>query len=143
MCRGFWSGELGLLRVGYARRAGAGACCGPRRPWRHGRPLAAIPCRSRTGETRVATTLERETELDCIAAALDGAADGTGSVLVIEGHAGIGKTRLVADARALARLRSTSIEPSWMPRDTSSRDLRCKDRVSLGHGPPVHPPRFT
>ena len=53
----------------------------------------------------MATTLERETELDCIAAALDRAADGRGSLLVIEGPAGIGKSRLVADARALARLR--------------------------------------
>ncbi len=53
----------------------------------------------------MATTLERETELDCIAAALDGAADGRGGVVVIEGPAGIGKTRLVADARALAKLR--------------------------------------
>src|SRR4051794_10978671 len=50
------------------------------------------------------TTLERETELDCIAAALDDAADGRGGLLVIEGPAGIGKTRLVADARALAKL---------------------------------------
>jgi predicted ATPase len=53
----------------------------------------------------VATTLERETELDCIAAALDEAAAGGGSLLVIEGPAGIGKTRLVADARALAKVR--------------------------------------
>ncbi len=53
----------------------------------------------------MAITLERETELDCIAAALDDAADGRGSVLVIEGAAGIGKTRLVEDARALAKLR--------------------------------------
>ena len=51
------------------------------------------------------TTLERETELDCIAAALDDAAAGRGRLLVIEGPAGIGKTRLVADARALAKLR--------------------------------------
>ena len=53
----------------------------------------------------MATTLERETELDCIAAALDGAADGRGSLVVIEGPAGIGKSRLVDDARALAKLR--------------------------------------
>ncbi|MEA2142093.1 MAG: hypothetical protein QOI64_523, partial [Solirubrobacteraceae bacterium] len=53
----------------------------------------------------MATTLEREHELDCIAAALDGAEAASGSVLVIEGPAGIGKTRLVADARALAKLR--------------------------------------
>ena len=50
-------------------------------------------------------TLERETELDCIAAALDAAAGGRGSALVIEGPAGIGKTRLIEDARALAKLR--------------------------------------
>ena len=53
----------------------------------------------------MATTLERETELDCIAAALDEAAAGSGSLLVIEGPAGIGKTRLVADTRALAKVR--------------------------------------
>ena len=53
----------------------------------------------------MATTLERESELDHIADALAGAADGRGSVLVVEGPAGIGKTRLVADARALAKLR--------------------------------------
>jgi DNA-binding CsgD family transcriptional regulator len=50
-------------------------------------------------------TLERETELDCIAAALDGAAAGAGCLVVIEGPAGIGKTRLLADARALAGVR--------------------------------------
>ncbi|HVF76958.1 MAG TPA: AAA family ATPase [Solirubrobacteraceae bacterium] len=50
-------------------------------------------------------TLERETELDCIAAALDAAADGRGCTVVIVGAAGIGKTRLIADARALAKLR--------------------------------------
>jgi len=50
-------------------------------------------------------TLERETELDCIAAARDSAADGRACVVVIEGLAGIGKTRLVADARALGTLR--------------------------------------
>ena len=51
------------------------------------------------------TTLERETELDQIAAALDDAGGGRGRLLVIEGPAGIGKTRLLADARALAKLR--------------------------------------
>ena len=53
----------------------------------------------------MSTTLERETELDEIAAALDDAAGGRGRLLVIEGPAGIGKTRLLADARALAKLR--------------------------------------
>ena len=52
--------------------------------------------------------LERETELDRIAAALDARRHGPGRVVVIEGPAGIGKTRLVArDPRAgqAARLR--------------------------------------
>ena len=50
-------------------------------------------------------TLEREAELDRIAEALESAAGGYGRALVIEGPAGIGKTRLVADARALAKAR--------------------------------------
>lgn len=49
--------------------------------------------------------LERETELDRIAAALDSATKGAGRVIVIEGVAGIGKTRLVREARELAQLR--------------------------------------
>ena len=52
-----------------------------------------------------AQTLEREHELDRIAAALDAAAAGTGRAVVIEGPPGIGKTRLVEDARALGKLR--------------------------------------
>lgn len=51
------------------------------------------------------STLERETELARIAAALDAAAAGTGQVLVIEGEAGIGKTRLVQETRRLAKER--------------------------------------
>ncbi|GAA3985601.1 hypothetical protein GCM10022247_00110 [Allokutzneria multivorans] len=47
-------------------------------------------------------TLEREGELERIAACLDSAAKGKGHVLVIEGRAGIGKTRLVQDTRAMA-----------------------------------------
>ena len=50
-------------------------------------------------------TLEREHELDRIAAALDAAAAGTGRAVVIEGPPGIGKSRLIDDARALAKLR--------------------------------------
>ncbi|GAA1262113.1 helix-turn-helix transcriptional regulator [Saccharothrix xinjiangensis] len=47
-------------------------------------------------------TLERDRELARITAALDSAAAGEGRVVVIEGRAGIGKTRLVQDTRALA-----------------------------------------
>ncbi|CAN5319772.1 hypothetical protein BH24ACT9_BH24ACT9_04500 [soil metagenome] len=47
--------------------------------------------------------LERTDELDRIVAALDAAADGAGRALIIEGPAGIGKTRLVQAARRLAK----------------------------------------
>lgn len=49
--------------------------------------------------------LERDTELDRIAAALDSATKGSGRVIVIEGEAGIGKTALVRETRELAQLR--------------------------------------
>ena len=51
------------------------------------------------------STLERDRELARIAAALDSAAAGDGRVVVIEGRAGIGKTRLVQDTRELAKQR--------------------------------------
>ncbi|TDD63287.1 LuxR family transcriptional regulator [Kribbella antibiotica] len=47
--------------------------------------------------------LERPDELGRLAAALDAAARGEGKVVVIEGEAGIGKSRLVAEARAMAK----------------------------------------
>lgn len=50
-----------------------------------------------------ADILERESELDRLAAALASAAEGAGRVVVIEGEAGIGKTRLVRETRELAR----------------------------------------
>ncbi|GAA1602777.1 AAA family ATPase [Kribbella sancticallisti] len=50
-------------------------------------------------------TLERPGELSRIAAALDASRNGDGKVLVIEGEAGIGKTRLVGETRALAKER--------------------------------------
>ncbi|GAA0582450.1 AAA family ATPase [Kribbella sandramycini] len=50
-------------------------------------------------------TLERPDELGRIAAALDAARAGDGKVVVIEGEAGIGKSRLVAEARAMAKER--------------------------------------
>jgi DNA-binding CsgD family transcriptional regulator len=53
----------------------------------------------------MSSTLERPDELSRIAAALDAAKEGEGKVLVIEGEAGIGKTRLVSEARALAKER--------------------------------------
>jgi DNA-binding CsgD family transcriptional regulator len=49
--------------------------------------------------------LERDTELVRIADALDSAVAGAGRVIVIEGAAGIGKTRLVRETRELAARR--------------------------------------
>lgn len=49
--------------------------------------------------------LERDGELERIADALDSAGKGAGRVVVVEGVAGIGKTRLIQEARELARQR--------------------------------------
>ncbi len=56
----------------------------------------------------VADPLERTHEVDRIAAALDAAAGGDGCLVVIEGPAGIGKTRLVP-----AGLGQTVGETGW------------------------------
>ena len=47
--------------------------------------------------------LEREAELAALEAMLDAARVGDGRLVVVEGSAGIGKTRLLAEARALAQ----------------------------------------
>ena len=49
--------------------------------------------------------LERERELEAFARALDRLGEGVGSLLLVEGPAGIGKTRLLNEADALARRR--------------------------------------
>jgi DNA-binding CsgD family transcriptional regulator len=46
--------------------------------------------------------LEREAEMAALAATLDAARGGEGRLVLVEGSAGIGKTRLLAEARALA-----------------------------------------
>ena len=58
----------------------------------------------RRADVQVSTTplLEREAELAALHAVVDAAAAGAGRVVAIEGRAGMGKTRLVAEARALA-----------------------------------------
>jgi DNA-binding CsgD family transcriptional regulator len=53
--------------------------------------------------------LEREHELDIVQDALDRLADGPGSTLLIEGPAGIGKTRLLAAATELGRQREVVV----------------------------------
>jgi MoxR-like ATPase len=46
--------------------------------------------------------LEREAELEVLRAAVESGRSGDGQLVVIEGEAGIGKTRLVSEARSLA-----------------------------------------
>src|SRR4051795_3552488 len=48
------------------------------------------------------TLLEREGELAALHAYIDSAASGAGRLIAIEGRAGIGKTRLLAEARTIA-----------------------------------------
>src|SRR3954452_18210258 len=49
-----------------------------------------------------ALMLEREAELAALAAMLDAARAGEGRLVLVEGSVGIGKTRLLSEARALA-----------------------------------------
>jgi DNA-binding CsgD family transcriptional regulator len=54
------------------------------------------------GSPARATLLEREAELDALQTVISEAAAGQARVVVVEGAGGIGKTRLLAEARALA-----------------------------------------
>src|SRR5436190_2436742 len=49
-----------------------------------------------------ASLLERDADVAVLRALLDAARDGNGKIAAIEGSAGIGKTRLLAEARAIA-----------------------------------------
>jgi DNA-binding CsgD family transcriptional regulator len=64
---------------------------------------------AREGRSRPAAgtgrLLERERELEALAAAITAAADGTASLVLVEGPAGIGKSRLLVEARMLAERR--------------------------------------
>jgi class 3 adenylate cyclase/DNA-binding CsgD family transcriptional regulator len=60
------------------------------------RPAAAAPA------PEGPTLLEREGELAALHAYVDSAASGSGRLIAIEGRAGIGKTRLLREARAIA-----------------------------------------
>ena len=64
--------------------------------------------------------LEREAELETLGTALDAAREGRGSLLVIEGHAGLGKSQLLAAARGFAKgcgVRALSAAGSELERD--------------------------
>src|SRR5262249_61713554 len=53
--------------------------------------------------------LERELELDTITAAIGAAADGSAALLLVQGPAGIGKSRLLAQARTLPEERGLCV----------------------------------
>jgi predicted ATPase len=55
----------------------------------------------RSGETTI-LLLEREAQVAALQALVDAAPNGEGRFVVIEGSAGIGKTLLLAEARAIA-----------------------------------------
>ena len=52
---------------------------------------------------------ERENEVTALAAAFDAAARGTGQLLLVEGPAGVGKSRLLAVSRSLANGRDVPV----------------------------------
>jgi predicted ATPase len=68
--------------------------------------------RARGGRTRPGPSgrlLERERELEALAAAVGAVAEGTSGLVLVEGPAGIGKSRLLAAARTLADERGVGV----------------------------------
>ncbi|MGA7475847.1 MAG: AAA family ATPase [Thermoplasmata archaeon] len=62
----------------------------------------------------------REAELDTVCRSLEGASRGEGSILILSGEAGIGKTRLVEEAmRRMEALGLRSLKARGLPGDTS------------------------
>src|SRR5215470_3307914 len=102
-------------------RAGAAASGGP--PRRVPRGLAALTGARRGRNVTAVTALaaspleERDAELEAVARAVDAARAGTGAALLIEGPPGIGKTRLLAAARAAGDVRVLSARGSELERD--------------------------
>jgi DNA-binding CsgD family transcriptional regulator len=69
----------------------------------------AIAAESVTAPDPRAPLLEREGDMDVLDGALAAAAAGTGAAVLVEGPAGIGKTRLLAAAAELARARGMTV----------------------------------
>jgi AAA ATPase domain len=65
------------------------------------------------GEAKLRTVtvglLERERELETLATVIEAAAEGTAGFVLVEGPAGIGKSRLLAEARKLAQERELCV----------------------------------
>jgi MoxR-like ATPase len=72
--------------------------------------------------TEILPLLEREHELDAIGGAFDRLAAGAGALLVVEGPAGIGKTRLLVEAARLAGARGLLV------RHARGIDAKLRDR---------------
>lgn len=72
--------------------------------------------------------LERESELDELAAALDGAEAGQGSVALIFGEPGIGKTSLVRTFVRQASGRARVLQGACDDLSTPARSARCGTR---------------
>jgi predicted ATPase len=64
--------------------------------------LDVMPLASVLPSDRTTLLLEREVQVAALRALADGARSGGGRFVVIEGTAGIGKTRLVAEGRTIA-----------------------------------------
>jgi len=63
---------------------------------------------------------DREAELDAVCRSLEGASRGEGSILILSGEAGIGKTRLVEEAmRRMQSFGIRSLKARGLPGDTS------------------------
>jgi predicted ATP-dependent serine protease len=60
-------------------------------------------------EARTRRLLERERELDTLAATVAAAADGTAGLVLVQGPAGIGKSWLLAETRALGEERGLCV----------------------------------
>jgi DNA-binding CsgD family transcriptional regulator len=73
------------------------------------RPVAGATERLTIGGKAAPALLEREAELAALADALAVARAGEGRLVVVEGSAGIGKSRLLAEARALAAAAGTRV----------------------------------
>src|SRR4051812_788883 len=84
-------------------RAGAPASGGPpRRVPRVGRDVVPAVASGAMTALAAAGLEERDRELEAVAAALEAARSGAGAALLVEGPPGVGKTRLLAPARAAA-----------------------------------------